>query len=251
MLSTYRRGDTFLISKIWNDYRTNDILYFRYPETDSTVPKTWCIQRLVGLPGDTIEIKAKQVLINNYAIKDSSTLKYNYFIKTFVKPDTNFKISYFLTEGGSISDNLDYSYSLTRSQARELQKDSIIKKVELKMEQPGSFDETVFPYSTRYNWNMDHFGKIYLPKKNDTLLLDTVNIVLYSKLISVFEHNQLRLQQDTIFINEIPAKKYVVKLNYYFVLGDNRDNANDSRIFGLLPESYIKGKVSAVLRKQE
>jgi signal peptidase I len=94
---------------------------------------------------------------------------------------------------------------------------------------------------------MDNFGKLYIPKKNDTLSLDTTSIRLYSKLIETYEKNKLEIRDDSIFINDELTKKYMVRQDYYFVMGDNRDNAIDSRRWGFLPGSYIKGKVTCVL----
>jgi signal peptidase I len=251
MESTYKPGTTFLINKLAGSYYTNDIVYFRFPDVDSTLPKTWCLQRIIGLPGDTIEMKSKHIYINNYPINDTSSLKFNYFVKSKSLLDSSFLQRYGLTEGGSISADNDYSFSLTNENAHKVRNDSSIQSIELKLEQRGSFDETVFPHSTVYNWNMDYFGKLYIPKKHDTLEINLKTVILYSRLITFYEKNRLEIKGDTILINNKPAKKYEVKRNYYFVLGDNRDNANDSRVFGLLPEHYIKGKVIAILKKVE
>ncbi|MCW3076808.1 MAG: hypothetical protein JWO32_1417 [Bacteroidetes bacterium] len=250
MLSTYRPGDTFLIKKAANTYHTNDIIYFRYPAYDTVIPLTLCLQRLIGLPGDTIEIKDKNIFINNYLIKDTASIKFNYFIKSKVKLDSNFIVNNNLLEGGAVSSELDYSYSLTKEEAEKMSKQDSIVKTELKKEPKGVFDETVFPYSTLFSWNMDNFGKLYIPKKHDTLHLDSLNILLYIKLLTEFENNELEIKRDSIFINNNYTRRYIVKHNYYFVLGDNRDNANDSRVFGFLPESYIKGKVISLLKRK-
>jgi signal peptidase I len=77
-----------------------------------------------------------------------------------------------------------------------------------------------------------------------------LNISLYKKIISVYESNKLRIQGDTIFINGIPTNTYTIKQNYYFVLGDNRDNAIDSRYWGFLPQNNIIGKVMFIVRKK-
>ena len=83
-----------------------------------------------------------------------------------------------MKEGGEISNDLDHGFSLTSSQVDSLARmDDVIKSIGLKLEQKGSFDQTVFPNSIRYSWNMDNFGKMYLPKKNDLLILDTNNII--------------------------------------------------------------------------
>lgn len=250
MNATFYNGDVTLIKKASIQFNTNDIVYFEYPLHDSSGSKAMCMQRLIGLPGDTIQIIEKGVYINNFLITDSATIKHNYYLKTNNgKLNTAFKIKYELNEGGAISANNDYNYALTKKQVVELKNQSVIKSVELKTEPKEVFDEAVFPYSYHYEWNRDYFGKLYLPKKNDVLLLDTINIKLYSLLIKDYEKNKLEIKNDSIFINDTLKKNYQVKQNYYFVLGDNRDNANDSRVFGFLPENYIKGKVIAVLKR--
>lgn len=249
MLSTFHENDIFLIKKYGNDYSTNDIIYFRFPKTDSGVPEQYCLQRLVGLPGDTIEIKDKRVYLNNFMINDTNSLRFNYFVKSSRNLDSVFIKRYKLYEGGEISKEFDYSFSLNKQDLDSLRADSIIKKTEIKLEQRGAFDETVFPASTRYNWNRDQFGKLYLPKKNDTLLIDTVNINLYGKLISFYEKNKLSVKGDSIYINDELTKKYIVKKDYYFTMGDNRDNANDSRTWGFIPADCIKGKMITVLKR--
>lgn len=250
MLFTYNYGDAVLVKKIANTYTTGDVIYFEYPQPDSIILKTYLFQRLIGLPGDTFELSDKTVHLNGLVIKDDSTCLHNYFIKTKnTKLDTVFRMKYRLVEGGEISDEFDYSYSLTHSESELLKKDSLIKSVDLKTEKKQSFDETCFPWSTHYKWNMDQYGKLYIPKINDTLQLDTVSLHLYQSIISDYEKNKLAVKHDSIFINDQLTTTYVVKKNYYFVMGDNRDNANDSRSWGFLPENFITGKVISTLKK--
>jgi signal peptidase I len=164
--------------------------------------------------------------------------------------DSLFKLKYSFDEGGQISNGFDYSYSLTHEESEILKNDSLVKKIDLKREKLNNYDETCFPGSLHYPWNMDFYGSIYIPKENDTLLLDSVSINLYATLIRDYEENKLEIKHDSIFINDQLTNYYVTHLNYYFLLGDNRDNANDSRVWGLLPESHLKGKVLFRIRKQ-
>jgi signal peptidase I len=252
MEETYAYGSAVLIKKSLNTYALNDVLYFEYPIIDSSLTKTYFIQRLFGIPGDSVELINKLVYVNGLPIADTPTVKHNYFVKTrSIRLDSLFKLKYNLTEGGEVSDQFDYSYSLTAEESENLRKDSSIQYVELKVEKMNTYDETVFPESPYYKWNLDHYGKIYIPKINDTLRLDTVNIKLYSILISEHEKNDLLVSGDSIMINGELSSYYVVKKNYYFVLGDNRDNANDSRVWGFLPENCIVGKVVRRLRNSK
>lgn len=251
MGNTHLKGDVVLVQRVFNTYLTNDIVYFRFPVKDSTIDRTYCFQRLIGLPGDTLEINNKAVMLNNFTIEDTSSVKHNYYVKATVKLDSTFKLRYGLFEGGEISNDLDYSFSLTKAQLDSLKHSAFIDKITPKIEQKASFDQTVFPYSIHYSWNLDQFGKLYIPKKNDTLALDSIKLNIYSSLIRDYENNRLEIKNDTIWINEAPQNYYVVKQNYYFVLGDNRDNANDSRVFGFLPENYLRGKVIKVIKQSQ
>jgi len=250
MRGTYDYNDLLLIKKVIFAFEQNDVLYVEYPVKDSADPrKTFLFTRLIGLPGDTALIADKLVYINGQQLKEDSTIQKNYFIETNHKALTDlFKKTYQLSEGGEISNEFDYSYSLTRHQSEFLKKDTTIKKIALKSEKQNNFDETCFPYSLHYPWNLDYYGKLYIPKKNDTLRLDTVSVKLYSDLIRG-EKNTVEIRKDSIFISGIHSTIYVPKQNYFFVLGDNRDNANDSRSWGFLPEKYIVGKVVGRLTK--
>lgn len=251
MSSTHMHEDVVLVKKIANSYNVSDVIYLRYPYEDSLTGYTFFFQRLIGLPGDSIEIAEKIVYRNGEKINDVPGIKHNYLIKTKGRnPDIIFNAYYGLTEGGAISEQYDFSYSLTNAQVEKLKNDSLISRVVLKMHQKNISDESCFPPSFEYPWNMDHYGPLYIPKHNDTLKLDSINIKLYYDLISVHENNDLVTRADSIFIDGVLSDRYVVKKNYYFVLGDNRDNANDSRVWGFLPEGCIIGKLIATIKRK-
>lgn len=252
MEGSYSVEDALLLKKFGNDYKTSDVVYFEYPIRDTLGGHTFFIQRIFGLPGDSVHISDKLVFVNGKSVPESADLKFNYFVKSKkLILDSTFLARYGLKEGGKISDSFDYSYALTKIQSDSLRKDTLISYVQVKQEKKSAYDETCFPGDSHFKWNMDQYGGIYIPKINDTLHLDTLNIKLYSNLIVESEKNSLQVRHDSIFINGSLTRSYLIKKNYFFLLGDNRDNANDSRIWGFLPENYLIGKVIHTIRKAE
>jgi signal peptidase I len=250
MKLSYNRGDLVLLNKLFKNYKHYDVLAFNYYEDDITdTMAIVLVQRCIGLPGDTIELENGFVYVNNKENKFIPELQHNYHIRARKELDSVFMKKYGLTEGGLISDELDYSFSMNLSTADSLKKDSLVKKMERTIEKSGYRDDRIFPLDSNYKWNKHNYGRLYIPKKKDTLSIDKFNISLYKKLISAYENNSLEIKGDTILVNGVPTKKYIVKQNYYFVMGDNRDNALDSRYWGFLPERFIIGKVITRLKK--
>jgi len=109
------------------------------------------------------------------------------------------------------------------------------------------YHPSFFPNSSQIKWNLDFFGPLYIPRKGDSISINRTNLILYEKLIKFAEGNDIKIRNDSVYVNGGYINKYCFKMNYYFMLGDNRDNSIDSRYWGLLPEDHIIGKVSAIL----
>ena len=101
-------------------------------------------------------------------------------------------------------------------------------------------EPAIFPQINK--WNRDNFGPIYIPQKGKTVALNTENLPFYKKIIGEYEENDLKIIGSEIRINGQVANEYTFKQNYYWMMGDNRHNSEDSRYWGFVPENHIVGK---------
>jgi signal peptidase I len=196
------------------------------------------------MPGDSLQIKNRQILINSTPTTSDVLLKYKYIVTTdgsLINQRILEKNKLADDDYARISSNV-YQFYLTSDQADNLKKIRAITNVQPSVAPEGEREMMIYPsQSENHQWNTDFYGPIYIPKKGDEIELNSRNIDLYFKCIE-FESESVTRGTAGLVINGLPARSYEFKENYFFMMGDNRHNSLDSRYWGLLPEQLVIGK---------